>query len=267
MNRAALQVFIGFVLLVGLTAGLLLRVRSNYVLGNPGVKVVDVPMYNEEGKLVTTNSVYLPLEVGEFISTNLPVYKIEQGMLPPDTVYGRRLYRARDGFSVSASVVLMGTDRTSIHKPQYCLIGQGETIIANEMITIPIGQPHPYELKVMKLDTTAQRAAGGGKFVTVNGIFLYWFVADGQLTPYHGERMWLMGRDLVTKGLLQRWAYIAYYGQCFPGQEKALLERMKQFVAASVPEFQITTGRTAAAAAQARGGAKPIDLAALQEAH
>jgi hypothetical protein len=243
MNRAALQVFIGFALLVGLCAALLLRARSNYVLGEPGVKVVNVPMFNEDNFLVTTNSVYLPERVGDFTSTNLPVYNIEQVMLPPDTVYGRRLYQASDGSTLMTHVVLMGTDRTSIHKPQYCLTGQGHSIVANEVITIPIAHPEPYELKVMKLTTTSQKPLGGDKFATVNGMFLYWFVADGQLTPHHGERMWLMGRDLVTKGLLQRWAYVAYFAQCLPGQEGVLLEKMKRFVAASVPEFQTTIGR------------------------
>jgi hypothetical protein len=255
MNRAALQVFLGFVVLVGITAALLVRVRSNYVLGKPGVKVVDVPMRNEENNLVTTNSVYLPLSVADFTSTNLPIYKIEQTMLPPDTVYGRRQYWDPSGFSLVANVVLMGTDRTSIHKPQYCLTGQGEAIQSTELITIPIAEPNPYELKVMKLKTTAQRHAGNGKFVTVSGIFLYWFVADGQLTPYHGERMWLMGRDLITKGVLQRWAYVAYYGNCLPGQENVLLERMKRFVSASVPQFQLTAGgeTKTAEAAEATG--------------
>jgi hypothetical protein len=136
----------------------------------------------------------------------------------------------------------MGTDRTSIHKTKYCLIGQGHNIRDAETISVPIASPEPYELKVMKLNTTAERPLANGQTVTVNGIFLYWFVADGQLTPFHGERMWLMGRDLVTKGLLQRWAYVAYFAQCFPGQEGVLLEKMKRFVAASVPEFQITAG-------------------------
>lgn len=242
MNRASLQVLAGFLLLVGLAAALLVRVQSRYVLGQPGVKVVNVPTYNEENVLVTTNSVYLPEQVGEYISTNLPVYKIEQAMLPLDTVYGRKLYRAPDGFQLAAHVVLMGTDRTSIHKPQYCLTGQGENIVGSEIITIPIAQPEPYELKAMKLSTTSERPAGNGKFRTVSGIFLYWFVADGQLTPHHGERMWLMGRDLVTKGVLQRWAYVAYFSQCLPGQEDALLERMKRFASASVPSFQTTVG-------------------------
>ena len=242
MNRNALQVLIGFVLLVGLTGALLLRVRTHYALGQPGVKVVNVPIYDEDQNPVSKQSVFLPETVGEYSSTNMPVTKLELNWLPPDTLYGRRVYLTPNS-GIMTSVVLMGTDRTSIHKPQYCLTGQGESITGSEVITIPIAKPHPYELKVMKLSTTRQHPVASGKMATTSGIYLYWFVADGQLTPHHGERMWLMARDLLTKGLLQRWAYVAYFSRCLPGQENILLEQMKRFVAASVPEFQTTTGK------------------------
>jgi hypothetical protein len=243
MNRRAVSIVIGFVLMVGLTAVLLHRVQSNYVLGKPGLKLVNVPTYNEETNIVTDVSVYLPEQVGEYVSSRVePVTTVEQGMLPPDTVYGRRVYTAADRFQALISVVVMGTDRTSIHKPQYCLVGQGHQIVSSEVITIPIAKPHPYELKAMKLTTRSERSANGGQRVPVSGVFLYWFVADGHLTPQHGERMWLMGKELVTTGLLQRWAYVAYFANCPPGNEAALTERLTKFVAESVPEFQLTTG-------------------------
>lgn len=243
MNRRVLQIVIGFVLLIALTAGLLMRVRSNYVLGKPGLKLVNVPIYNEETNIVSEVSVYLPEVVGDYKSQRVEtVSTIEQMMLPPDTVYGRRVYTAGDRFQALISVVVMGTDRTSIHKPQYCLTGQGQEIVSSELITIPITKPEPYELKAMKLTTRAERRHAGGGVTPVSGVFIYWFVADGKLTPHHGERMWLMGKELLTTGLLQRWAYVAYFANCAPGQEDELTERLRGFIAASVPEFQTTTG-------------------------
>lgn len=249
MNRRTVQVIAGFVLLVALTATVLVRVRANYVLGAPGVKLVDVPIYNEETNLVSNTSVYLPETIGEYRSARIePIAIPEQQMLPPDTLYGRRIYTAPDNFQTLISIVTMGTDRTSIHKPQYCLTGMGQQIVGSEVISIPIASPHRYDLKVMKLATRSERNIGG-QVVAVSGIFLYWFVADGHLTPHHGERMWLMGRDLLTRGLLQRWSYVACYARCNPGQEAQLLDRMKEVVAVAVPQFQTTAGepeRTAA---------------------
>lgn len=243
MNRRWLHVVIGFTILLALSAALLLRVRSNYVLGKPGLKLVDVPIYNELTNVVTETSAFLPEQIGEYRSTRVePVSTHEQSVLPPDTVYGRRIYTADDGFQALISIVVMGTDRTSIHKPQYCLTGQGQQIVGSELITVPIGGPEPYDLQVMKLTTKAQRRAVDGTMVDVGGVFMYWFVADGHLTAKHGERMWLMGKELVTSGLLQRWAYVAYFSTCAPGQEEALTERLKSFIGQSVPEFQLTTG-------------------------
>jgi hypothetical protein len=52
--------------------------------------------------------------------------------------------------------------------------------------------------------------------------------------------MWWMARDLIKTGILQRWAYVSYCAFCLPGQEDATFERMKAFIAASAPEFQLT---------------------------
>lgn len=244
MNRRTLQVVIGFAILVALTATLLLRVRSNYVLGKPGLKIVDAPIYGEKTNVVANISAYLPERVDNYVSKRVEaVSDLELMMLPPDTVYGRRVYTAPDKFQALISVVVMGTDRTSIHKPQYCLVGQGHEILSSELISIPISKPHPYDLKVMKLSTRSNRPNSEGKVVPVSGVFFYWFVADGHLTPHHGERMWIMGKELITTGLLQRWAYVAYFANCQPGYEDQLTERMKSFIAASVPEFQLTDGK------------------------
>ena len=191
-------------------------------------------------------SVPLPENPLDYYSRQLTVDSTELQMLPPDTVYGRRGYKASDGFAAMVSVVLMGTDRTSIHKPQYCLTGQGLEIVGSELITIPITKPAPYDLKAMKLTTRGQRRDRQGNMVPVSGVFVYWFVADGKLTPHHGERMWMMGKELLTTGLLQRWAYVAYFANCAPGQENELTERLSGFIAASVPEFQTTVGSAAA---------------------
>ena len=73
------------------------------------------------------------------------------------------------------------------------------------------------------------------------GIFVYWFVADDQITADHNQRMWWMARDMIRKGVLQRWAYVTLFSVCLPGQEEATYERMKGFIASAVPTFQLAT--------------------------
>jgi hypothetical protein len=181
--------------------------------------------------------------------------------LPKDTLFGRRLYHSKDGFTNLLSVVLMGTDRTSIHKPQFCLDGQGWHVEKTETVSIPISRPHPYELRAMKL--TASRAVrdSNGQAATVHGIYVYWFVTENLLTPYHGERMWWMARELVLTGVLQRWAYVSCFTVCWPGQDDLYFSRLRDLIAASVPQFQLAAGpgpaiqRTAAVQPDQRGKA------------
>jgi len=49
-----------------------------------------------------------------------------------------------------------------------------------------------------------------------------------------------MARELLTTGVLQRWAYVTYFAVCLPGQEQATFERLEKIIASSVPEFQLT---------------------------
>jgi len=71
---------------------------------------------------------------------------------------------------------------------------------------------------------------------------VFWFVADGQLTSSHWTRTRWMIRDLLTRNVLQRWAYVSYFALCAPGDEDATFLRLSRLVAASVPEFQLAAG-------------------------
>lgn len=256
-------------LLVGGGAWFLSRVSANHRLGTPGLKMVAQPVhiepahvpesgssnffcfthsctFDQKGGLVGTNTVDLPIRVLDFTSAPIPVTFEELDWLPDDTVYGRRAYVSQRGgepFWVQLSVVVMGTDRTSIHKPEICLDGQGWTIDKSELLTIGIDRPIPYELPIMKL-TATKSGVFQGQQITKRAVFVYWFASENRLTAQHGERMWWMAKDLIMTGVLQRWAYVTYLAVCDPGQENTTFDRLKEFIAASVPEFQLVTGPT-----------------------
>ena len=107
--------------LIAGTACLLTGLRGHQRLGNPGVKT---------HPLVGSNrlQVDLPELVLDYQSDLLDGDDIEKATLPADTSFGRRLYRATDGFQTLVTVILMGNDRTSLHKPQFCLPGSGYKI-------------------------------------------------------------------------------------------------------------------------------------------
>ncbi|MBL9137927.1 MAG: exosortase-associated EpsI family protein [Verrucomicrobiales bacterium] len=229
-------------------AAILARFQSHHRLGQPGVRLTNLRLLDEKGEFATTNSIYLPEQLLEFRSELLPVSReIELVMLPPDTTFGRRLYTAPDGFQVQLSGVLMGTDRTSIHKPEYCLPGQGFAIVARSQRTITIDRPHRYQLPITRLDAIREVRLPNGQVASQGAVYVYWFVSENRISNDHLERMWWLALDLVRTGELQRWAYMGCLGACIPGQEDAVYQRLERMIQELVPQFQTTTGPNIAA--------------------
>lgn len=215
---------------------MLAHARSHQKLGAPGVKTRPLPgSQNLE--------VVLPADLPGCRSEALSQAESVTNMLPQDTSYGQRLYTAADGFQTVANVVLMGSSRASIHKPQICLTAQGWTIndAVSRVDSVQVDKPFPYDLPVMRL-IASQTLEMNGQQETKAGVYVYWFVDANRYTPLHAERLLWMARDVLFTGELDRWAYVSFFSACAPGQEDATFERMKKLIAASVPEFQLVPG-------------------------
>ena len=239
MTRHKTILFVVAIALIGSTAGLLAHLRTNQKLGLPGLTTVPLAEPDPDGIKV---EVVLPEQVLGFNSKKIPVDKEVLDFLPKDTSYGQRHYRAPDGsFETALNVVMMGTDRTSLHKPQFCLGGQGWVIddALSSKVEIPVQKPTPYSLPAMKLVTTKQMTVDGSP-LSARGLYIYWFVSHEGVTASHTDRMWSMASHMLRTGVLQRWAYVSCFSVCPPGSEEQTFERMKQFIAAAVPEFQLT---------------------------
>ena len=241
MNKQKCIILVSLLVLVGGTAGFLGRLEKIQKLGVPGVKT----RLAGDSKEV---EVALPEQVLDYSSERVEVQKVARDMLPKDTCFGQRVYQAPDGFAVQVNVVLMGSDRTSIHRPQFCLRGSGRVIQKEEHESISMTRPRDYDLPVTKLTLVPEPGASSD---VIGGIYVYWFVADNEYTASPGQRMWWMFRDLATKGTLQRWAYITFFAPCLPGQEDATFERLKKMIGTAAPEFQLTP-RALGAIAEAR---------------
>lgn len=228
MNRSKVVLLVVGLAIVGAAAGMIARLSMAQKLGRPGLRVAEIPGTNRVQILFPDEihgGRWIPLEPTE----------TELAGLPADTSFGRRGFEAEDGFACVLSVVLMGADRTSIHRPQYCLTGQGWALDPEaEYTAIPISKPVPYELPVRKLVATKEVKTEAGA-ATCRAVFVYWFAAEDRLTNRDGERMWSMATGMLAKGELQRWAYVACYSFCLPGQEGATYERMKAFIAEAAP--------------------------------
>src|SRR5579862_1647900 len=223
MNRRMLTTSAVALVLIAAAALLLSNIGNHQRLAPPGVKTHPQP-----GSIRLLAD--LPENVLNYTSEPIKVDDITLGILPSDTSFGMRRYTAADGSAFEMRVVLMGRDRTSMHKPQICLTGAGWHIndVASKETTLHLTRPYEYDLPVVKLVASTVNAQNQ----PLSGVYVYWYVADDAVSAsaLGFQRMWWMARKLLTTGVLQRWAYVSCFAPCAPGQESATFDRMAQFI-------------------------------------
>ena len=236
MNRRLLLLCVSAVGMMAAGHLVLVYLRTHQRLGDPAVRMVNVPLITESNRLASATSVYMPERVSGYQSSFASVTEHELVVLPRDTCFGRRSYVTADGsLTAQASVVLMGTDRTSIHQPEFCLNSQGWVIQQKRNVRIRMSQPYEYDLEVRRFDARVHLNTPDGKEFSRGAVYVFWFVADKQLTASHWTRSWLMIRDLLFRNVLQRWAYVSYFADCAPGDEDATFEKMTRLISATAP--------------------------------
>src|SRR5579863_5207708 len=98
MNRRKWVILISTLALIAGGGVLLSALRANQRLGPPAVKTQPT---DDRQRL----TVILPERVLDYTSTNAEITSRELDMLPRDTSFGRKVYRAPDGFEAEVSVV------------------------------------------------------------------------------------------------------------------------------------------------------------------
>jgi hypothetical protein len=260
-NRNSKILIVGLLMIGGFAAGMT-YLRTHQKLGKPGIITSTIPGSERL-------DIYVPRRVLDYGAVVMPTDPGLLRGLPQDTSFAQRYFLhapdleamktptgeldliERNQYPLEFNIVLMGTDRTSIHKPQYCLRAAGWDIDfgKSSLDTVHIEGPHPYDLQIMKLMTT-RAIEIGGKQTNVSGIYVYWFVADHELTADHLTRMKKMAVHLLTTGELQRWAYVSMLGVSPSGGEDVMYDRMKKFIAAAVPQFQTASEMTVASSSE-----------------
>jgi EpsI family protein len=136
------------------------------------------------------------------------VTTVEREMLPLDTGYSRKNYvrLGRSQEQVFFSVVLSGRDRTSIHRPELCLVGQGWTIRGSERRTLRLTEGGEIEATMLRIEREAVRS--DGERVVVPALFVYWFAGNEAVVATHRGMLWRGAVDRLRHGRADRWAYV-----------------------------------------------------------
>jgi len=188
------------------------------------------------------NPAALPNFIGlDWAGQNAPVSAVEREVLPPDTGYARKNYVSlRDRREqVFLSIVLSGRDRTSIHRPEICLVGQGWTIRSREAHEFSVaGRRIPATLLHIEREVTNAR----GEKVRLPALLVYWFVGADRVVASHWERVFYTSIDRVRHLQAHRWAYVLAQTHAVDG-DAAALKRIEEVLAGTVPAFQEPIGQ------------------------
>jgi hypothetical protein len=135
---------------------------------------------------------------------------IERTILPKDTIIVKYRYQHPTAPSLIVSVVLSGRDRSSLHRPQMCLVGNGNEIVRSTPVKVPRDAERP--LTVMVLDMLTRGVNRAGQPVQHTSYFAYWLAGQGLTTHSHLQRMAWMAMERVFKNQSRRWAYVSIAG-------------------------------------------------------
>ncbi|MCC7300586.1 MAG: exosortase-associated EpsI family protein [Verrucomicrobia bacterium] len=170
----------------------------------------------------------------------------EYDALPKDTEFVKSIYtNAAASNTVFVSVVLSGRERDSIHRPERCLVGQGNSIVnqhfwnvvAPQIIEVPLeGRKEP--LKVAVLEAVRNYRGSDGERKIQYSYYAYWFVGQNRETPSHYARMIWLAWDRVVRSTSHKWAYIAIAGERVNGSD-AYKQDIVSFVQKLYPHLLI----------------------------
>jgi exosortase len=183
------------------------------------------------------NPVELPAFLGtEWIGRRAEVTAVEREVLPADTGYSRKLYVAVGDprRQVFLSIVLSGRDRTSIHRPELCLVGQGWTIAetARHRFAVP-GNRRDFPAALLRVRREVRTPKGT---VVVPQLVAYWFIGGDEVVASHWARVALDSWNRVTRGRVDRWAYVLMQTDATDG-EAAALGRLQAVIDETLPVF------------------------------
>lgn len=224
--------------IIALTALAVVRLRYSQRLGEPAVGMIGLPVVTESGNVARTNSVFLPQSTPGYEVSVAPMDDIEISFLPPDTSFGRRRFTSSDGkLSVQTTVVLMRSDRTSMHRPEFCLSRSGWNIKRQVTQSVRLHGHPSRDVDVRRLDVTQFGRDETGKSVQAAAVYAFFFVAPGLTTASPVTRTLWMMRSLFESNVLQRWAYVSYFAPCEPGDEEKTFQKIAQLIGQTAPEF------------------------------
>ena len=139
-----------------------------------------------------------------------PISLGELTLLPDSTPIFRRIYRRPGHPDIMATVVFSGIERRSIHRPQVCLVGQGNLILDEYTRDTRTSLTDPsltMPLRVLEITHPDKDPATGRVLSQSPGIYAYWLFNPEHETVHHLARFARMMYDNCFRAYRPRWGY------------------------------------------------------------
>jgi exosortase len=155
----------------------------------------------------------------------------EKRLLPPDTDV-RKYWHDDGNRRALLSIVLSGKNRSSIHRPEVCLVGEGSQIAHSFTHRVSLADGRKLDVKVLEM--VFNRRDASGQVISMNSYFAYWFNGIRRETADHVMRMIWMASDQLFKSESYRWAYISVAG-AREREGREYLRELEDFIRAAYP--------------------------------
>ena len=132
----------------------------------------------------------------------------EKLLLPVGTPIVRKIYQNLQSTAIQTTFVFSGTERESIHRPERCLIAQGNRIIDSFVYNAQATPDRRIPVRILKVMTDL-RDPDGKVTASHPSVYAYWFFSPRRETCSHTRRLLLTAYDNAVHSYRPRWAYVS----------------------------------------------------------
>lgn len=153
----------------------------------------------------------LPAIVGDFQgSPEKEMESREKQLFDEGVKLKRRVYLGPDNRFITATLVMSGPVKKSLHEPTRCLPDQGWTIGDTEEVAIKMDDGREQRATLMHI--FREREAASGARVRQRALNLYWYQGShGVSTPSYNVSYARTYLDSILRNLNHRWGQAAFY--------------------------------------------------------
>ena len=165
-----------------------------------------------------------------------PISIGEKKLLPDNTPIFRREYIREGSQPIQATLVFSGIERRSIHRPQVCLVSQGNRITNEYSYDVKTGPDTTLQIKILELQQFYSEEDGSK--TVVYSIYAYWLFNPERETNSHLKRFLHMAIDNSFRNYRPRWGYVSISLLRDPRKPDAWKEQLNEFVPLFYPVLQ-----------------------------